>query len=210
MKKILIISLLLFLLFINPLGSINNININISELKVQFKKEKILLRTEERDKIKYKDWNDIPIICPISLSHFKGISSDYGIRIHPIFHIKAMHNGIDIVANKGTPVLSTANGIIKKIRYSRFGYGNYVLIKHNLIYSTLYAHLNTINVKVNDTIKVKQVIGTVGSTGLSTGPHLHYEILKDGKTIDPMIFTYDSLNQRSILNYYSNLIALNN
>ena len=196
-------------MLVKPLGSNIPNPIHNKHNKSLFVHETMFLRAENKDHMTYKSWNDIPINTPIKLYNLKRVSSDYGMRIHPIFHIKLMHKGIDLVANYGTNIYATANGVVTETRYSKFGYGNRISIKHDTIYSTIYTHLQTINVKLGQVVKVGDKIGTLGSTGLSTGPHLHYEILFNNKQIDPLIFTYDSISQRSIKNYYLTLIALN-
>ena len=121
-----------------------------------------------------------PTITPIKTSEFIRVSSPYGWRNHPIEKKVLFHDGIDISANIGSKVFSTAQGRIVKIIYSKYGYGNKILIKHAYGFETLYAHLGVINVKKNQWVRKNQLIGTVGDTGRSTGPHLHCEIHKNG------------------------------
>lgn len=137
----------------------------------------------------------IPITQPIAYEDLLWISSWYGIRKHPIFKKNMMHYGIDYVAKKNTPVYATAPGIVVRVVKRKYGYGNTVVIKHGDVYMTMYAHLNAITVHKNDTVQRNQIIGTVGTTGLSTGPHLHYEVHKNGKTINPMdvIIIYENI-----------------
>lgn len=136
----------------------------------------------------------IPHIQPVSNKTLKRLASGYGYRIHPIHKIRKFHRGVDFTAPKGTPVFSTGDGVIKKITKSSRGYGNRVLIDHGFFYETLYAHLNSIDVKKGQTVKKGEQIGTVGSTGLSTAPHLHYEVHYQGKTVDPKYFFHGDLN----------------
>lgn len=112
------------------------------------------------------------------------ISSKFGPRVHPIHKTKRMHKGIDIASPKGTEIYATADGIVISAGKVR-GYGNYILIKHGDTYRTAYAHLDKIKIKKGDVIMKGDLIGTVGSTGWSTGPHLHFEVLKDKKHVNP-------------------------
>ena len=114
------------------------------------------------------------------------ISSEFGMRINPVSKAKVLHKGIDIIAKQGTLVLATGDAIVKEIGYSEKS-GNYIILKHNDRYSTRYTHLSEILVRSNQSVSSGTNIGTVGSTGQSRGPHLHYEII-DGKIhIDPLI-----------------------
>jgi len=138
--------------------------------------------------------NSIPSIRPIGkLSRRIKLYSGYGMRIHPIHKIKKMHYGIDFTAPKGTPIYATGNGRIHKVTKSRSGYGNRVMIDHGYGYKTLYAHMQDINVKRGQKVKKGDVIGTVGNTGSSTAPHLHYEVMNKKKKINPIHFCLDGL-----------------
>jgi murein DD-endopeptidase MepM/ murein hydrolase activator NlpD len=134
-----------------------------------------------------------PTISPIRTNDFIEISSPYGWRVHPIDNINRFHDGIDISARVGTNVYSSAQGTVIKIMYSKYGYGNRVVIKHAYGFETLYAHLDVINVKRGQWVRKNQLIGTVGNTGKSTGAHLHYEIHKNGETRDPLGYFYTSI-----------------
>ena len=111
--------------------------------------------------------------------------SGFGMRLHPVFKYKKMHTGIDVRCDVGTPILSTAYGKIIRIQYRPDGYGNNIVIEHKDGYKTLYAHLSKISVKVGENIRRGTVIGYSGNTGTSTGPHLHYEVVINGKKVDP-------------------------
>ncbi len=134
------------------------------------------------------DTNDlsinIPSILPLKPRADYLIGAQFGMRKHPILGYLRKHNGFDIKAERGTEVIATANGVVTRADPAG-GYGNCVRIKHNSEFETRYAHLNDFNVKAGDEIKKGDVIGYVGSTGLSDTPHLHYEVLKDGKYVDP-------------------------
>ena len=126
----------------------------------------------------------IPSILPIEEGKYQRISSGFGMRMHPILKMERMHNGVDFSAETGTPVRATANGTIRAADFKK-SYGNRVIIDHGNGFSTSYNQLQSFIVKENQTVKKGDVIGYVGSTGLSTAPHLHYEIMKDGKYVDP-------------------------
>ena len=115
----------------------------------------------------------------------KGVlSSGFGYRIHPISKLRSFHNGIDISASRGTPVHAAGSGIVVFSGYSG-SFGKVVIISHGYGYETVYAHNREIHVKVNDVVKKGDIISEVGTTGVSTGPHLHFEIHVDNELIDP-------------------------
>lgn len=126
---------------------------------------------------------DPPLAWPLDISLHK-VSSEYGLRIHPIHKNKKLHTGIDIRANYGQQVLATGNGTVIKSAYDDT-HGHYIIIKHDDIYKSRFNHLAERLVDVNDKVAIGQVIAKVGSTGMSTAPHLHYEILKYDKAINP-------------------------
>ncbi len=128
---------------------------------------------------------DPPTISPLNGQY--EISSAFGMRHHPIQKKKKMHKGVDFKAPIGTPVMATADGevVTAKITKAGYGYGKHIIIKHDDQYQTLYAQLSELDVKVGDIIKKGQIIGKVGSSGQSTAPHLHYEVLKDGTPQNP-------------------------
>ncbi len=126
----------------------------------------------------------VPSIFPLKHSGEYYIAAEYGFRKHPILGYVRKHNGVDIKADKGTEVIATANGVVTRADEAG-GYGNCVRIKHGEKFETRYAHLNGFNVKPGDKVKRGDVIGFVGATGLSTSPHLHYEVLQNEKYVDP-------------------------
>lgn len=140
-------------------------------------------------KSKQKMFLSLPLIQPISHDSME-VSSGWGFRIHPIYKIRMFHFGMDFVANTGTNVHTTGDGIVKNISKSA-KYGNVIEIEHGYGYSTLYGHLSKFNVYVGQKVKRGDIIGFVGNTGISTGPHLHYEIHQDGKAIDPKYYFID-------------------
>ncbi len=113
------------------------------------------------------------------------ISSSFGMRRHPILGYSKMHTGVDFAAPTGTPIYAAGDGVVKRAGRNG-GYGNYIQIRHNGEFSTAYAHLSRILVQPGQRVQQGDVIGRVGSTGRSTGPHLHYEIIRDGKKVNPM------------------------
>lgn len=151
--------------------------VKLQDVSIQFKNNKNAI-------------NYYPTISPIKTKDFIRISSAYGWREHPIEKQMLFHEGIDISAIIGTPIYSTAQGRVVKVMYSKYSYGNRIVIKHAYGFETLYAHLHTINVKKGQWIRKNQLIGSVGNSGKSTGPHLHYEIHKYGKTCDPLGYFY--------------------
>jgi len=138
---------------------------------------------------KEKMLSAIPAIQPIA----KGVGrivSGYGMRFHPILKYRRMHWGIDISAPKGTPIYATADGVIE-FTGRRGEFGNLVIINHGYGYKTHYGHMNNFTVKRTQKVKRGEIIGYVGNTGLSSAPHVHYDIVKDGKRIDPVHFFYN-------------------
>jgi murein DD-endopeptidase MepM/ murein hydrolase activator NlpD len=136
----------------------------------------------------------MPAIMPISNKSLKSTASGWGYRIHPIYKIKQFHYGMDFTANIGTPVYATGDGTIKDVQSIGGGYGKWVLIDHGFGYETLYGHLNGFNVKIGDHVKRGSVIGYVGNTGTSTGPHVHYEVHKNGQPVNPQYYYFKDLN----------------
>lgn len=131
----------------------------------------------------------IPAIQPIEKNKGRLVSG-YGIRFHPILKYRRMHWGIDFSAPTGTPIYATADGEIN-FTGRKGGYGNCVTIKHGFGYETLYGHMNQISVRRKQKVKRGEIIGYVGNTGLSRAPHVHYEVIKDNKKINPVNFFYN-------------------
>jgi len=117
------------------------------------------------------------------------ITSRYGMRVHPIFRVRRMHYGIDFSAPHGTPILAADSGVVVEARYIR-GYGNTVIIDHGGGVATLYAHCSAILVSEGQQVQRGQVIARVGSTGYSTGPHLHFEVRINGDPVDPAAYGF--------------------
>ena len=135
----------------------------------------------------------VPSISPISDKTFKRFASGFGYRLHPIYKTRKMHTGIDLTAPSGTEVYASGKGKIVKAGGSTGGYGNVVIISHGHGYSTLYAHLHEIKVKNGQLITRGDIIGTIGSTGRSVAPHLHYEVRYNDKPVDPVNYYFNDL-----------------
>ncbi|MCB0480741.1 MAG: M23 family metallopeptidase [Flavobacteriales bacterium] len=135
----------------------------------------------------------IPSIIPISNDDLKRVSSGFGMRMHPVLKIPKFHEGQDFTAPVGTDIYATGNGVVKRVAKERFGFGYHVIIDHGYGYETIYAHMSDILVRENQKVLRGDVIGLVGSTGTSTAPHLHYEVLKNGYKIDPVNYYYQDL-----------------
>lgn len=135
-----------------------------------------------------------PAIQPVSNKDLNRIASGYGYRIDPIYKTIKMHAGLDFTAPQGTPIYATADGVIATAGNAGDGYGNCVIINHGYGYQTLYGHMARIKGRRGQRVKRGEVIGYVGSTGKSTGPHCHYEVHKNGQKIDPVYFFYNDLS----------------
>jgi murein DD-endopeptidase MepM/ murein hydrolase activator NlpD len=135
----------------------------------------------------------IPAIQPVSNKNLTRMASGYGVRIDPVYKVRKMHAGLDFTAPQGTPIYATADGRIKEASFNAGGYGNNVVINHGYGYETLYGHMYRVKVRAGQIIKRGEVIGWVGNTGKSTGPHCHYEVHKNGKPINPVYYFYNDL-----------------
>lgn len=134
-----------------------------------------------------------PAIQPVSNSELKRMASGFGYRIDPIYKTTRFHAGLDFTAPQGTPIYATANGTVTTAGNTANGYGNHVIINHGYGYETLYGHMFRVKTKPGARVKRGEIIGYVGSTGKSTGPHCHYEVHKNGRPIDPVYFFYNDL-----------------
>jgi murein DD-endopeptidase MepM/ murein hydrolase activator NlpD len=135
----------------------------------------------------------VPAIQPISNIDLTRTASGWGWRVHPIYKIVKFHYGMDFTAPTGTDVYATGDGVIEKIEASRRGYGNHIIVNHGFGYKTVYAHLDRFNVRQGQRVKRGDVIGFVGSTGLSLAPHLHYEVELNGEKVDPANYYFNDL-----------------
>jgi murein DD-endopeptidase MepM/ murein hydrolase activator NlpD len=136
----------------------------------------------------------IPAIQPVSNKQLNRIASGFGMRIDPVYGTPRMHKGLDFTAPQGTPIYATGNGVVKESGLSDGGFGNHVVINHGYGYETLYGHMVRVKARVGQRIKRGEVIGWVGSTGKSTGPHCHYEVHINNHEVDPVYFFYNDLN----------------
>ncbi|HTB52135.1 MAG TPA: M23 family metallopeptidase [Ferruginibacter sp.] len=136
----------------------------------------------------------IPAIQPVSNKDLTRIASGFGMRIDPVYGTPKMHKGLDFAAPIGTPIYATANGTIAEAGYNEGGYGNHVVINHGYGYETIYGHMVKVKVHAGERVTRGEIIGWVGSTGKSTGPHCHYEIHINGEAVDPVYFFYNDLN----------------
>jgi murein DD-endopeptidase MepM/ murein hydrolase activator NlpD len=155
--------------------------------------EKSYKQIETMVKNKEKLLASTPAIQPVSNKDLDRLSSGFGYRIDPLYKTVKFHAGLDFTAPTGTPVYATADGVIETAGNLGNGYGNHIIIDHGYSYSTLYGHLFRLKAKKGQRVKRGEVIGYVGNTGKSTGPHLHYEVLKGRKHLDPIYFFYTDL-----------------
>ncbi|MFN3939420.1 MAG: M23 family metallopeptidase, partial [Chitinophagales bacterium] len=140
-----------------------------------------------------------PAIQPVSNKDLDRISSGFGYRIHPIYKVLRLHEGVDFTAPRGTEIYATADGVVEFASASATGYGNELVINHGFGYKTRYAHLSGFKVSKGQKVKRGELVGYVGNTGLSTSPHLHYEVEKDGIKLDPINFFYNDLTPEEYL-----------
>lgn len=127
----------------------------------------------------------IPAIWPIDRTKLKDVSSLYGMRMHPRYGTWRMHEGVDLSGPKGTPIYATGNGVVTRAGWQR-GYGNLIEINHGFGYKTRYGHLSAMHVSEGDSVTRGQVIADLGNTGVSSGPHLHYEVRFRNQTVNPL------------------------
>jgi murein DD-endopeptidase MepM/ murein hydrolase activator NlpD len=167
--------------------------------KVDKLRRKLYIESKSQDEVvhlaekKEKLYASIPAIQPISNKQLIALASGFGLRIHPVYKVKKMHNGIDFAASIGTPVYATADGTIMKVDVRFSGYGKMVEIDHGFGYRTRYAHMHDFAVKRGQHIKRGDLIGYVGNTGLSTAPHLHYEVFINDQRVDPVHYFFNDL-----------------
>ena len=161
------------------------------ELVIQSKSlDEILKLAKEKNKLLAA----IPAIQPVKNENLKRIASGFGYRSDPFTKARKMHEGMDFTAKSGTPIFATGDGVVAKADNSASGYGNHIVIRHGFGYETLYGHLSKYNCRAGERIKRGDVIGFVGSTGRSEAPHLHYEVHKDGKAVNPLNFYYGNIS----------------
>jgi murein DD-endopeptidase MepM/ murein hydrolase activator NlpD len=137
----------------------------------------------------------IPAIQPVSNKNLRSMASGFGYRLHPIYKTYKMHTGIDFTAPTGTPIYATGNGRVVAPTDGGHGYGNHVVIDHGYGYKSLYGHMYKSKVRIGQRVKRGELIGYVGNTGLSSGPHLHYEVIKNGNKINPINYFFNDLTE---------------
>jgi murein DD-endopeptidase MepM/ murein hydrolase activator NlpD len=136
----------------------------------------------------------LPAIQPVNNKQLSRVASGYGMRIDPVYGTPKMHKGLDFTAPQGTPIYATGDGVVGVAEHADGGYGNHVDINHGYGYMTRYGHMVRINVRPGQRVKRGEVIGWVGSTGKSTGPHCHYEVMINGANVNPVYFFSNDLN----------------
>lgn len=167
--------------------------------KVDKLKRKLYIESKSQDEVvtladrKEKLFAAIPAIQPISNKQLIALASGFGWRIHPIYKVKKLHSGIDFAATIGTPIYATADGKVAVVDVKFSGYGKVVEVDHGFGYRTRYAHMHDFAVRVGQNVKRGDLIGYVGNTGLSTAPHLHYEVLINGSQVDPVHYFFNDL-----------------
>jgi murein DD-endopeptidase MepM/ murein hydrolase activator NlpD len=171
----------------NMIGQLNNLSLRISyqgtsfvEITNMVKNKELLLRA-------------IPAIQPVSNKNLNRIGGSFGYRVDPVYKNIRFHQGLDFTAPAGTPIYATADGVVQIAGFNTDGYGNKVVINHGYGYQTLYGHMLKIKASQGQTVKRGEVIGYIGSTGKSTGPHCHYEVIKRGTKVDPVYYFYNDL-----------------
>lgn len=167
------------------------VDIISKELAIQSKSlDEILKLAKEKNKLLAA----IPAIQPVKNEQMKRIASGFGYRSDPFTKVRKMHEGMDFTASTGTPIYATGDGVVVAADNSKSGYGNHIEIRHGYGYLTLYGHLSKYKCRAGQSVKRGDVIGYVGSTGRSEAPHLHYEVHKDGKVVNPINFYYGNIS----------------
>ncbi len=167
--------------------------------KVDRVRRKLYIESKSQDEVvhlaekKEKLYASIPAIQPIANKQLIALASGFGLRIHPVYKVKKMHNGIDFAASIGTPIYATADGTVEKLEVRFSGYGKMIEIDHGFGYRTRYAHMHDFAVKRGQQVKRGDLIGYVGNTGLSTAPHLHYEVFINDQRVDPVHYFFNDL-----------------
>ena len=168
-------------------NSLNTIYNRIANQEGSYKEIEKMIKNKE------KLLASTPAIQPLSNRDLNRLSSGFGYRIDPVYKTVKFHPGLDFSAPQGTPIYATAEGTVQTAGNLGNGYGNHIVIQHGYSYSTLYGHMSRIKAKRGQRVKRGEVIGYVGSTGKSTGAHLHYEVFKGRKRLDPIYFFYNDL-----------------
>jgi murein DD-endopeptidase MepM/ murein hydrolase activator NlpD len=173
------------------INTTKRIDVLSKELAVQSKSLDVILKLAEA---KSDFLSAIPAIQPVRNENLKQMASGFGYRTDPFTKARKMHEGMDFTAKTGTPIYATGDGVVAKADNTASGYGNHIVIRHGFGYETLYAHLSKYKARAGQRVKRGDVIGYVGSTGRSEAPHLHYEVLKDNKVVNPLNFYYGNIS----------------
>jgi murein DD-endopeptidase MepM/ murein hydrolase activator NlpD len=171
----------------NIRNQLNNLSLRMSFQGQSFTEITTMVKNKE------KLLRAIPAIQPVSNKNLKRVASGFGYRIDPLYKDSRLHAGLDFSAPTGTPIYATADGEVQIAGFNTDGYGNKVVINHGYGFQTLYAHMVRVIANVGQSVKRGEVIGYVGSTGKSTGSHLHYEVIKRGTKVDPVYYFYNDL-----------------
>ena len=173
---------------------LNSIGSQLNRLKLLMGyQQKSFNDIEAMVKNKQKLLAAIPAIQPVSNKDLRHVASGFGTRIDPVYKVPKFHAGLDFAAPSGTPIYATADGTVTEAGYNAGGYGNCVVINHGYGYETLYGHMYRVKAKRGQHVKRGEVIGYVGSTGKSTGPHCHYEVHRGKNPVDPVYYFYNDL-----------------
>ncbi len=140
----------------------------------------------------------LPTIQPVVNKGLERTSSGYGWRINPIYKTRELHPGLDFAAPIGTEVYATGDGVVESVESSYRGYGNNIIIDHGFGLKTHYCHLSAFKVVKGQKVRRGEIIGLIGSTGLSTGPHLHYEVIKNGEKVNPIYYLFNDLTPEQL------------
>ena len=171
----------------NMRSQLNNLSLRMSFQSKSFVEITTMVKNKE------KLLKAIPAIQPVSNKNLKRVASGFGYRIDPLYKDFRLHAGLDFSAPTGTPIYATSDGVVQTAGFSTDGYGNKVVVNHGYGFQTLYAHMVRVKAKVGQSVKRGEVIGYVGSTGKSTGSHLHYEVIKRGTKVDPVYYFFNDL-----------------
>ena len=173
------------------INTTKRIDVLSKELAIQSKSLDAILKLAEA---KSDFLSAIPAIQPVRNENLKQMASGFGYRTDPFTKARKMHEGMDFTAKTGTPIYATGDGVVAKADNTASGYGNHIVIRHGFGYETLYAHLSKYKARAGQRVKRGDIIGYVGSTGRSEGPHLHYEVHKDKKVVNPLNFYYGNIS----------------
>ena len=173
------------------LNTTKRVDVINKELAVQSKSLDYILKLA---KAKNNLLSAIPAIQPVRNENLKHMASGFGYRTDPFTKARKMHEGMDFTAKTGTPIFATGDGVVARADNTVSGYGNHIVIRHGFGYETLYGHLSKYKSRAGQRVKRGDIIGYVGSTGRSEGPHLHYEVHKNGKVVNPLNFYYGNIS----------------